>query len=158
MKKLIALMLALVCVFALCACGAEEEEETVEVTLDLTALSGEMIQKIGEEMPQLSEMMALNLYGLTTEDCAEMLVYSDYDATKCNELWLIKAADEAALDNVKAMAQNRVDSLLQQSNNYNADVYAASQDAKIEVRGLYVMLCVSTASDSAEIAELFKNA
>ena len=158
MKKLIALLLALSCIFALCACGAEEEEETVEITLDLTALSTQMIQTIGTEMPQLNEMMALNLYGLTTDDCAEMLIFSDYDATKCNELWLIKAADEAALENVKTYAQNRVDSLLQQSNNYNADVYAASQKAEIEVRGLYLMLCVSTAGDSAEVAEMFNNA
>ena len=158
MKKLIAVLLALSCMFALCACGAEEEEEVTEEILDLAALSTEIIEKIGVPMPQLNENMALNMYGLSNEDCAEMYIYSDYDATKCNELWLIKANDEAALENVKTFAQNRVDSLLQQSNNYNADVYAASQKAAIEVRGLYLMLCVSTAGDSAAVAEMFLNA
>lgn len=160
MKKLIAVLLALSCLFALCACGGEEkeEQEKQEVTLDLSALSQQILEKIGVPMPQLNENMLLNMYGLSSEDCAEMLVYSDYDATKCNELWLIKAKDEAALDNVKTYAQNRVDSLLQQSNNYNADVYAASQEAKIETRGLYLMLCVTTAGDSAEVANIFKNA
>lgn len=159
MKKLIALLLALSCLFVLCACGSEtEEKEEKEVSLDLAALSQQAIEKIGVPMPQLNENMALNMYGLSAEDCAEMYVYSDYDATKCNELWLIKAADEAALENVKTYAQNRVDSLLQQSNNYNADVYAASQKAEIEVRGLYLMLCVSTAGDSAKVAKLFTEA
>lgn len=159
MKKLIALLLALSCLFTLCACGGEEEkEEEQEVALDLSALSGQIIEKIGVPMPQLNENMLLNMYGLSAEDCAEMYVYSDYDATKCNELWLIKAADEAALENVKNYAQNRVDSLLQQSNNYNADVYAASQEAKIETRGLYLMLCVTTAGDSSAIADMFVKA
>ena len=157
MKKLIAVLLALSCMFALCACGVEEEEEVTEEILDLAALSTEIIEKIGVPMPQLNENMVLNMYGLSNEDCAEMYIYSDYDATKCNELWLIKANDEAALENVKTFAQNRVDSLLQQSNNYNADVYAASQKAAIEVRGLYLMLCVSTAGDSAAVAEMFLN-
>lgn len=159
MKKLIAFLLALSCLFVLCACGGEtEEKEEKETSLDLSALSQQIIEKIGVSMPQLNENMALNMYGLSSEDCAEMYVYSDYDATKCNELWLIKAADEAALENVKTYAQNRVDSLLQQSNNYNAEVYAASQKAEIEVRGLYLMLCVSTAADSAEAAKLFLEA
>ena len=159
MKKLIAILLALSCLVALCACGAEKEEQEVkETALDLAALSDEIIEKIGVPMPQLNENMALNMYGLSAEDCAEMFIYSDYDATKCNELWLIKANDEAALENIKSFAQNRVDSLLQQSNNYNADVYAASEKAEIEVRGLYLMLCVSTAGDSAAVAELFLNA
>ena len=156
MKKLIALLLALSCLFTLCACGGKtEEKEEKEVSLDLAALSQQAIEKIGVPMPQLNENMVLNMYGLSSEDCAEMYVYSDYDATKCNELWLIKAVDEDALENVKTYAQNRVDSLLQQSNNYNADVYAASQKAEIKVRGLYLMLCVSTAGDSAEVAKLF---
>ncbi len=159
MKKLIALLLALSCLFALCACGGEtEEKEEKEVTLELSALSQQMIERIGVPMPQLNENMLLNMYGLSTEDCAEMYVYSDYDATKCNELWLIKAADEAALEDVKTFAQNRVDSLLQQSNNYNADVYAASQKAEIEVRGLYLMLCVTTAGDASAVADMFLNA
>lgn len=159
MKKLIAFLLTLSCLFTLCACGGEEEEkEEKGAELDLSALSQQIIEKIGVPMPQLNENMALNMYGLSTEDCAEMYIYSDYDATQCNELWLIKAADEAALENVKTYAQNRVDSLLQQSNNYNADVYAASQKAEIEVRGLYLMLCVSTAGDSAEVAKLFLEA
>lgn len=160
MKKLIALLLALSCVFALCACGGQEEEDKTEkeTELDLAALSQQIIENIGVTMPELNENMALNMYGLSTEDCAEMKIYSDYDATKCNELWLIKANDEAALENVKTFAQSRVDSLLQQSNNYNADVYAASQAAKIEVRGLYLMLCVTTAGDSAAAADLFLKA
>lgn len=158
MKKLIAVLLALSCLFALCACGEEEKEEEKEVTLELSALSQQIIESIGVPMPQLNENMALNMYGLSAEDCAEMYVYSDYDATKCNELWLIKAADEAALEDVKTFAQNRVDSLLQQSNNYNADVYAASQKAEIEVRGLYLMLCVTTAGDASAVADMFLKA
>ena len=55
------------------------------------------------------------------------------------------------------ITKRKRDSLLQQSNNYNADVYAASQKAEIEVRGLYLMLCVSTAGDSAAVAEMFLN-
>ena len=157
MKKLIAFLLVFASLFVLCACGGEETE-TQEVALDLNTLSTQMTEKIGVPMPQLPENMVLNMYGLSSEDCAEMLIFSDYDATKCNELWLVKAKDAAALENVKTFAQNRVDSLLQQSNNYNAEVYAASENAKVEVRGLYLMLCVTTAGSSAEIASLFNNA
>lgn len=159
MKKLIALLLALCCLFAFAACGnSGAQEENKELELDLKALNQQMQEKIGVTIPELNQNMALNMYGLTTDDCAEMLVCSDYDATKCNELWLIKAASEESLEQVKSLAQSRVDSLIDQSNNYNADVYAASQDARIETRGLYLLLVVTTAGDSGEIADLFLNA
>ena len=158
MKKLIALLLALCCLFVLCACGEKEETENKEIALDLAALGQKMVEKIGVIIPQKPENKLLNEYGLSSDVCAEMMVYSDFDITKCNEIWLIKANDAAALETVKTLAQARVDSLLQQSNNYNAEVYAASQAAKIEVRGLYLMLCVTTAGDSAAIADMFLNA
>ena len=158
MKKIIALILACVCMLSLCACGGEKQDENTQVELDLAALSTSMQEKIGVTMPELNQNMALNLYGLTTEDCAEMVILSDYDATKCNEVWLIKASGEEALGTVKELAQNRVDALIAQSNNYNADVYAASNDARIETRGLYLLLVVTTAGDSGEVAQLFLNA
>lgn len=162
MKKLIALMLVLLLAVSMAACGSggenDKPEQAKEATLDLTALSGTMLEKMGAASPELNENMVLNMYGLSSEDCSEMKVFSDYDATKCNELWLIKANDEAALENVKKLAQNRVDALLTQSNNYNADVYAASQAARIETRGLYLMLVVTTAGDADQVADLFLNA
>ena len=157
MKKLIALLLALCCLFVLSACGeAEKPEESKD--LDLHALSQQMQEKLGVTIPELNQNMVLNMYGLSTEECAEMLVYSDYDATRCNEIWLIKAVDEAALEQVKTLAQSRVDSLLDQSRNYNADVFAASEEARIETRGLYLLLVVTTAGEAGDIAELFLNA
>lgn len=158
MKKIIAFILACVCMLSLCACGVEQQEENTELVLDLAALSTSMQEKIGLTLPQLNQNMALNLYGLSSEDYAEMIVLSDYDATKCNEVWLIKAANENALANVETLAQNRVNALIAQSNNYNADVYAASNDARIETRGLYLLLVVTTAGDSGEVADLFLNA
>ncbi len=157
MKRIVALLLAVCCLFALCACGEAEKPEKSK-DLDLQALSQKMQEKLGVTIPELNQNMALNMYGLTTEDCAEMLVYSDYDATKCNEIWLIKAADEAALEQVKTLAQSRVDSLLNQSRNYNADVFAASESARIETRGLYLLLVVTTAGEADDIADLFLNA
>jgi len=157
MKKLIALALAFVFALSLCACGGQEQEEK-EVSLDLGALSAQMLEKMGVAAPELNANMALNLYGLSDTDCGEMKVFSDYDATKCNELWLIKATNEESVETVKELAQKRVDALLAQSQNYNADVYAASEAARIEVRGLYVMLVVTTAGDADQVAELFLNA
>ena len=161
MKKLTTLILAFACLLTLCACGGEEgskTEEPKELSLDLAELSASMLEKMGATSPELNENMMLNMYGISADDCAEMKVFSDFDATKCNEIWLLKAKDEAALENVKTLAQNRVDALIAQSQNYNADVYAASQDARIEVRGLYLMLVVTTNGDSSEVAELFLNA
>ena len=165
MKKLIALLMALCCLFAFVACGnsaepaqSNGEQEQTEKGLDLQALNGKIQEKLGVVSPELNQNMVLNMYGLTAEDCAEMVVCSDYDGTKCNEIWLIKAASEESLAAVKSLAQSRVDSLLDQSKNYNADVYAASGDARIETRGLYLLLIVTTAGDSGDIAELFLNA
>ena len=156
MKKLLAFILAAACLVSLCACGSQKQDAPTE--LDLSALAASMQEKIGVTIPELNQNMALNLFGLSTDDCVEMKVYTDYDATKCNELWLVKAANEDALNNVKELAQKRVDSLLAQSNNYNADVYAASQDARIETRGMYLLMVVTTAGDSGDVADLFLNA
>lgn len=163
MKKLIALLLALSCVFALCACEDTDSKDDSPQNepaqeLDLTALGQQMTEKMNVTLLPLPENMLLNQYGLSAEDCAQMLVYSDYDGTKCNEVWLVEAVDETALENVKTLAQNRVDSLLTQSNNYNADVYAASEEARIETRGLYLALVVTTSADSGEVMDLFLNA
>ena len=159
MKKLIALLLAVVCIFSLCACDGkeEQEEQEKEVSLDLPALAQQISEEIGVIMPLVAANKALNEYGLSDEDCDEIYAYADVDFNKCNELWLVKAKDEATLENVKTYAQNHVDQLLLQQT-YNAEVFAAAENAKMETRGLYFMLCVTTAGDAASVVDIFNNA
>lgn len=169
MKKWIAMILAACMLLCLVGCGKKAPAETQTDAGD--ALSTEQteakepanMEKIYESMAaQMPEMLLmdettmLNFCGIQAEDCVQVVAAICADGLITDEVWLIEAKDQAALDRLKALAETRLQMKGEESITYSPEQYAVVQEAKLLTNGLYMALIVSPDVDALE--EIFLGA
>ncbi len=151
MKKWIALGLALVCLLTLAACAGQEPTEPV--TKDLQAVYAGMKEKL-PEMLELGPQDMLDYYGILEEDCQQVMGYVSMDGLRVDEVWLIQAKDEAALERLKTLAENRLSAKDEEAKNYFPEQYSVVQNGQVLTDGLYLALLVSP--DAEAFSQLFQ--
>lgn len=152
MKKIIALVLTLVCLSLLGACGKTEQPPVTEKTRSLTEVYAEM-EKILPKMTEINQNSMLNLYGLDAQLYVEAKVTVCSDGLRADEVWLIRAKDEAALAKIKQFAENRITAKDEESITYSPEQNKIVKEGQILVDGLDLALLVSP--DVAQLVNLF---
>lgn len=152
MKKMTALLLCVLLVLGLAACGGESETKTV----DLIAVRDKLYADIPVSDPvELSTDRLTSLYGITADSVkanASFFVMSDiFPAT----IIMIEAVDAAAADDIAAKLQTALDSLKQQSQSYDAESYAIAQACSVMRDGNYVAMFFS--EDGAAMETVYKS-
>ena len=163
MRKYVCFLLAALMLLSLCGCGGNSAPAVTEaptevaapVQVDLQALYETVAQKM-PEMILLDETMMLNFCGIAKEDCASAVVATCADGLKTDEIWLIEAVDEAALERLQAMAETRLRMKGEESITYSPEQYAVVQKAQTVTKGLYLAVVVSP--DVEELSEICRNA
>lgn len=150
MKKLICFILTLTCLLGLTACGGNEG-----VTPDMQKVYSSMQDKLPAMEPFTAEAV-LNAYGIKSEDCKQMVVSSYYDGAATAEIWLIEAVSETAAQQIKTLAQNRLNSMGEQFRSYDAKAYQLVQDAQLITHGNCISLIV--AEDASSLAQIYNTA
>ncbi len=145
MKKCIAIVLILSMVLGLAACGKAEEEKTVSV--DVSALYDSYSQYM-PEMFYPDEDTMLNFLGISAEDCAQYKVAVCAEGMRADEVWLLEAKDETALENLRQLAQTRIEAKLDETVSYAPDQYVIVEKAVVLVKGLYLALLISPDVDA----------
>ena len=147
MKKLVSLILAAALLLSLAACGAKEEEKNV----DLNAL----YESYAEYMPDMftpdAETM-MNFLGIDTADCAQAVVAICGDGMRTDEVWLIEAKDDAALERLTELAQPRIVAKEDETISYAPDQYEVVLKAELLTSGKYLALLVSPDVDALKAA------
>ena len=144
MKKVISLILAIALVLSLAACGGKQEKT---VTLDVAAL----FESYSQYLPDMfypDEATMLNFLGINVEDCASYMVAICAEGMRSDEIWLIEAKDEAALETLRQLAQTRIESKLEETVSYAPDQYVVVEKAQILTNGLYLALMISPEVDA----------
>ena len=144
MKKVISLILAFALILSLAACGGKQEEA---VSLDLDAL----FESYSQYLPDMfypDEATMLNFLGITVEDCTRYKVAICAEGMRSDEVWLIEAKDEAALETLRQLAQTRIESKLEETVSYAPDQYVVVEKAQILTNGLYLALLISPDVDA----------
>ena len=144
MKKIISLILAFALVLSLAACGGKKEEA---VALDVNAL----FESYSQYLPDMfypDEATMLNFLGINVEDCAAYKVAICAEGMRSDEIWLIEAKDETALETLRQLAQTRVESKLEETVSYAPDQYVVVEKAQILTNGLYLALLISPEVDA----------
>lgn len=144
MKKVISLMLAMALLLSLAACGAKKE---TPVSLDIDAL----FESYTQYMPDMfypDEATMLNFLGINVEDCAKYKVAICAEGMRSDEIWLIEAKDEAALENLCQLAETRIQSKLEETVSYAPDQYVVVEKAQLLTNGLYLALFISPDVDA----------
>lgn len=140
MKKALALLLAAAVLLSLAGCGGKAEPAAAPV--DLNAL----YESYGEQLPDMffpDEATLLNFLGIELADCAQSVVAVCADGMRTDEVWLIEAKDEEALQRLTALAQTRLQAKADETVSYAPDQYAVVEKAELLTSGLYLALLVS---------------
>lgn len=159
MKKMIALLVVLATVCSLAACnGTNGPADTsgTPVELDLQQIFTDMSAATDETMTLIDAERLDYTYGIAPEDCAEVYVYSHNSGMMAAEIWLIKASSADALARLKALAENRLKSLDEESASYSPEMNKVVKKAQIICRGDYLAMICSTEVDA--LATIFNNA
>lgn len=144
MKKVISLILAFALILSLDACSGKKEEA---VSLDLDAL----FESYSQYLPDMfypDEATMLNFLGINVEDCTRYKVAICAEGMRSDEVWLIEAKDEAALETLRQLAQTRIESKLEETVSYAPDQYVVVEKAQILTNGLYLALLISPDVDA----------
>ena len=144
MKKVISLILVSVLLLSLAACGGKKEEA---VSLDVDAL----FESYSQYLPDMfypDEATMLNFLGINVEDCTRYKVAICAEGMRSDEVWLIEAKDEAALETLRQLAQTRIESKLEETVSYAPDQYVVVEKAQILTNGLYLALLISPDVDA----------
>jgi len=138
MKKFICMIIALCLLLGMAACGSKEQD----VSLDVAALY-EDYQQYLPEMFFPDEATLLNFLGIHAEDCVQYKVAICAEGLRADEVWLIEAKDDAALETLTNLANARIQSKLDETETYAPDQYLIVQQAVVLTQGRYLALFIS---------------
>ena len=139
MKKALSLILSLLLVLSLAACGEKKEEA---VSIDVNAL----YESYSEYMPDMcypDEATMMNFLGISVEDCAQYKVAVCAEGMRADEVWLIEAKDETSLETLRELAEFRIESKLEETATYAPDQYVVVEKAELLINGKYLALLIS---------------
>ena len=143
MKKVVSILLALTLMLSLAACGGKEEA----VSVDVNAL----YESYGQYMPDMffpDEDTMMNFLGISLEDCAQYKVAICAEGMRADEVWLIEAKDASSLENLKQLAETRVEAKKDETVSYAPDQYVVVEKAVILTQGNYLALLISPDVDA----------
>lgn len=138
MKKILSVILLAALLLSLAACGKEEPAQSV----DLAAL----YESYGEYMPDMfvpDEDTLMNFLGIDVADCKQYVVVICADGMRTDEVWLIEAVDDAALERLKTLAETRLVAKADETISYAPDQYLVVEKAELLTNGKYLALLVS---------------
>ena len=97
-----------------------------------------------------------NYLGVAPEDYTEGVVALQTDSVRVDEIWVFKAADEAAAERILHTAEFRMEYRAQETRDYFPDQYLVVQLAECVQKGNVVALFISP--ESEEMAETLSKA
>lgn len=123
--------------------------------VDLAAL----YETIAEQMPEMIVMddtMLMNFCGIDASECAQYAAAISYDGLRTDEIWLIQAVSEEALDHIEEMANMRLKMKGEETISYSPEQYKVVEKAQIIRSDMYLALIVSPDVDA--LAKIFTEA
>jgi len=152
MKKLTAMLLAVVMLAALCACGGGSGAKEV----DLDALAAELTGSdvFSDILNQPADGVAARLYDIEDGAAKKVILYVGTGAT-AEEIFLAEASDASAAAGLKAACEERVSDQKTMFANYAPGEVAKLDDAILVTSGNYVILVV--AADAAAARGIVEN-
>lgn len=156
MKRFLSFLMAALMLLSLTACGGDTTTAAPK-QLDLAATYTDITKDAQmPEMMKLETDLLLDLFGIRTEYCSQAVVYICVNSLRADEIWLLEAADEAAMESLKALVDSRIAQKDAESITYSPEQNAVVKAAQIIQAGNYLVMIVSP--DAQTIAEAFRTA
>ena len=94
----------------------------------------------------------LNFVGVEAADCNQVIIAISGEGMRTDEVWLIEAKDEAALEKIKGLAGVRQVAKEEETVTYAPDQYAVVTESQLLTNGLYLAYLVSPDVDAMKAA------
>lgn len=144
MKRLLLPLLVLSLLFCT-ACAPTAEE------LPLTTIRDDILHSLSaRDAVFLTGRSLYSYYGIEAEDCADMAAYQLTQGLFPDECVMIRAVNKDAAKRVEAALQQRLQQVLAQSRDYDAEGYAMAQSCRVETDGLYLRFFLSQRHEEME--------
>ncbi len=160
MKRLIACLLLAVSLFGLVACSnkpADVQKEEKNVTVDIAAVKEQILQDVEIVEPMdLTTERACVAYYLDANDVKNSACMIAMGSVFPEEMLMFEATSEEAAKRIAEKLEVKLQDLLNQSANYDADTNAILKECKVVIVGNYVNLFIH--AESAQMREIFNAA
>lgn len=142
-KKLLAMTVITTMIISLVGC---DTGKTISVSPD--ELASKLVSGVTfkDQLAKVEEDTVLDLYGLSQSQISDMSVYMGSGAT-AEEVAVFQTNDTEA---VKKSAQQRIKNKKADFENYIPEEIPKLNDPVLQVKGDYVILCISDHNDQAE--------
>lgn len=145
MKRIISLLLVLMMAVSFTACGGAQEPAAEPV--DLNTIYEGYADRV-PDMMVMDDTTRLNFLGIQSDDCNQVITAVCATGLQADEVWLIEAKDEAALERIRALAETRMQAKADETVSYNPEQYAIVEKGVILTNGLYLAFLVSPEVES----------
>ena len=146
------LFVAALCVFLYFMLSANRESRAAFSDVQEAVISAADLTPMAEGDNQTFK----RLYGLSTSDYENVLLYYPTTNMGAEELLLIQLKDLSQQQAVKDAIESRLDTQKKSFDGYGVDQYAMLEKAVVEVQGNYILLVV--ANDPAPVRKAFLGA
>ena len=159
MKKLVALMLGVVCAVGLTACGEKAQEAPQAKDFELAMVEGMVgAGAFSEELEELDADTAFMLYkladyGLVREDLTDAAVVRSAGAT-CEEGAVLLFADEEKAGVAAEAMGDYLESQIEANENYRPNEIPKLEGAVLKTQGKTLLLAV--ANDAAAVRSVYE--
>lgn len=152
MKKIIVMLILAALLLTACS-NATQTREPADLQKIYDTVTAQM-----PEMILLDSGLRLDLLGIDEADCEEAFTAICSDSMRVDEVWVIRAKDNAALQKLTALAQSRIDAQAEVCESYSPEQFAVVKKAEIVTEGLDLVLIISpeAAALRTAVEELLK--
>lgn len=138
MKKIIAILLAVITMFALFGC-TKEEPKFYEAHAVADALNANL--EFGEELEKSSADIAYTVYGIEPSLCSDAALYIGSGAT-ADEIAVFNCVDDEACNKVYQAAESRLNYILEGYKSYGPSEVPKIEATSVIKEGNTVILCI----------------
>ena len=155
MKRFIAIIVAVLSLLALTACGSNAGETNKEIDID--SVKSKIISDLSiEGAMDVDAGRLIDLYGIEEKDIEKSACYVTMDGVFPDEIVMIKATDADAAKRIEEKLNKRLEEVKVQFESYDAENYALAQECKVIKEGNYVALFLS--AKHADMEKIFQDA
>lgn len=152
-KRILVLLLSLVLMFSLTACGKDSVVVLQNVYDALIDDDGNLFQDA--QMEKGGKTALETFYYINESDLEDYLIYMDTASGQAAEVALFEVKDESTIVTIKSLLQDRQNDLKTRFEEYNPTEVSKIENAAIISNGKYIGMVIC--KDGAKAKEILKN-
>ena len=150
-RKVLISIIVIVAIVAIVGVIVLVNNRNSNIQIDIEELSTQIIERgsFSDELAKVDSQMVMNDYSFTSDEIKAIVSYQGSGATS-EELVILEVNDKSFLSSVKNKVNTRLDERKEAFESYLPAEVFKIDNSLLEVKGNYLILCISNDYDKAE--------